>query len=73
MEPRDRELLENLSQSNNEINKLLAEHQQFEDRLNTLTKRHAVTPSEEEEMVRLKRLKLQGRDRMQSILNQYRT
>lgn len=73
MEPRDRELLENLSQSNSEINKLLAEHQQFEERLNTLAKRHAVTPSEEDEEVRLKRLKLQGRDRMQSILNQYRT
>lgn len=73
MEGRDLELLTTLSQSNEELSKLLAEHDDFEKQLNDLSKRRALTPQQETEVHRLKKLKLQGRDRIEAILAQHRT
>ena len=72
MEERDRRLLDTLRQSNEELDRLWLEHGEFEAKLGALNKRHARTPAEDQEILRLKRLKLQGRDRIEAILSQHR-
>lgn len=73
MENRDLELLSTLAQSNEELSRLLAEHDDFERQLSGLTRRRALTPQQEVEVQRIKKLKLQGRDRIEEILAQHRT
>lgn len=73
MEPKDVELLNTLSESNDEISRLMSEHADFEVQLKRLNKRRAFTPQQEAEMNRIKKLKLQGRDRIEAILAEHRT
>lgn len=73
MEAKDRELLTLLSQSNEEVSRLMSEHRAFDRKIDELNRRHAPTPAEEAEMARLKKLKLQGRDRLEEILAEHRT
>jgi len=73
VEPKDVELLNTLSESNDEISRLMSEHADFEVQLKRLNKRRAFTPQQEAEMNRIKKLKLQGRDRIEAILAEHRT
>lgn len=67
MESAEIELIHQLSQKNDELRHLYAQHQKYEGQLSRLAVRH---PSESElrEIARVKRLKLRGKDRIQAIL-----
>lgn len=73
MEARDQELLKTLSESHEELSRLLSEHDDFEKQITGLKKRRALTPAQDAEVARLKKLKLQGRDRIEEILASHRT
>ena len=72
MEPRDLELIDRLIPDDEELKVLMEEHQVLEQDLEKfLAKRH-LTPSEEVEKKRIQKLKLAGKDRIESILSTYR-
>ena len=53
-----------------ELKVLTAQHHDLEDRLNQLSTRHFLSEPEQVEEVTLKKLKLQLKDRMESIRRQ---
>lgn len=73
MEEQDRELLTVLRQSHEELDQLMLEHNAFEKQLETMGRRPALTPDDQNKVRRLKKLKLQGRDRIEQILVAHRT
>jgi hypothetical protein len=72
MEKRDIELIEKYSAVDDELKKEVEEHCKFEELLNEFNKRAYLTPEEEVEKKRIKKLKLKGRDRIEEILTRYR-
>ncbi len=72
MEKRDEELIARLLPENEELQRLMKEHREFEDRLAELNKRIYLTEEESVEKKRIQKLKLAGRDRIEQILNQHR-
>ena len=68
MTPRD-----HLLASHDEFRKLVQEHTQHSERLDSLTQKRYLTEDEKLEEVRLKKLKLRLKDQMESIEKQYRT
>jgi uncharacterized protein len=68
MTPRD-----HLLASHDEFRKLVTEHTQHSQRLESLTQKRYLTEDEKLEEVRLKKLKLRLKDQMESIEKQYRT
>jgi uncharacterized protein YdcH (DUF465 family) len=58
--------------SNEEFRKLVQEHQQHSQRLDTLTQKRYLSDDEKVEEVRLKKLKLRLKDQMECIERQYR-
>ncbi|MCX5896728.1 MAG: DUF465 domain-containing protein [Proteobacteria bacterium] len=72
MEKRDIELIEKFSVVDEELKREVAEHSRFEEILNDLNKRAYLTPEEEVEKKRIKKLKLRGRDKIEEILAKYR-
>lgn len=72
MEKRDEELIERLIPGNEELRKLVAEHQEFESQLDELKKRLYLSDEENQEKRRIQKLKLAGRDRIEQILREYR-
>ena len=72
MEKRDEELIERLIPENEELRKLVAEHQKFESQLDELKKRLYLSDEENQEKRRIQKLKLAGRDRIEQILREYR-
>ena len=72
MEKRDIELIEKFSVVDEELRKEVEEHRKFEEMLNDFNKRAYLTPEEEVEKKRIKKLKLRGRDKIEEILAKYR-
>jgi uncharacterized protein YaaN involved in tellurite resistance len=72
MEKRDIELIEKFSAVDEELKKEVEEHRRFEEMLNDFNKRAYLTPEEEVEKKRIKKLKLRGRDKIEEILTKYR-
>jgi hypothetical protein len=72
MEKRDIELIEKFSVVDEELKKEVEEHRKFEEMLNDFNKRAYLTPEEEVEKKRIKKLKLRGRDKIEEILVKYR-
>lgn len=72
MEKRDIELIEKFSVVDEELKKEVEEHRKFEEMLNDFNKRAYLTPEEEVEKKRIKKLKLRGRDKIEEILAKYR-
>jgi uncharacterized protein YdcH (DUF465 family) len=72
MEKRDIELIEKFSAVDEELKKEVEEHRKFEEMLNDFNKRAYLTPEEEVEKKRIKKLKLRGRDKIEEILTKYR-
>jgi hypothetical protein len=60
--PRDQ-----LLASHEEFQRLVQEHSQYSQRLESLTQKHYLTEDEKLEEVRLKKLKLRLKDQMQSL------
>ena len=54
-----------------EFQKLVIEHTQYQQRLETLTQKRFLTEDEQMEEVRLKKLKLRLKDQMASIEREY--
>ena len=61
-----------LMASNEEFRKLVAEHQQYSQRLESLCQKRYLSDDEKVEEVRLKKLKLRLKDQMESIERQFR-
>jgi uncharacterized protein YdcH (DUF465 family) len=58
--------------SDDTFRKLVTEHNQYDQRLGSLTQKRYLTDDEKLEEVRLKKLKLRLKDQMESIERQYR-
>lgn len=72
METKDEELINRLIPENEELQKLVKEHKEFEAQLEELNKRLYLSDEENQEKRRLQKLKLAGRDRIEQILRDYR-
>jgi uncharacterized protein len=62
---------EQLLTSHNEFQRLVQEHTQYSQRLESLTEKRYLTDDEKLEEVRLKKLKLRLKDQMQSLEMQF--
>src|SRR6058998_575883 len=69
----DASLIEQVKRDNAEFCRLLEEHEQYEQQLATYNDLRFMTSAQEVERKRLQKLKLQGKDRMLTILRQYQT
>jgi len=72
MEERDLELIRRIIDQEPELRQRLAEHEEFERRLEEFNRRPYLTSEETMEKKRLQKLKLAGRDRIEQILAKYR-
>ncbi len=72
MEKRDLDLINKYISVDDELRAFVEEHRHFEELLENYTDRAYLTPEEEAEEKQLKKLKLQGRDRIERILAKYR-
>jgi len=67
----DASIIEQVKQNNAEFCRLFEEHQQYENQLAAYNDLRFMTSEQEVERKRLQKLKLQGKDRMLAILQQY--
>lgn len=72
MEERDLELIRRVIDLEPELKQRLAEHEEFERKLEEFNRRPYLTSEETLERKRLQKLKLAGRDRIEQILAKYR-
>jgi len=72
MEKRDQELIDQLLPKNDELQKLVKEHKEFESQLGEFSKRLYLSDEENREKKRIQKLKLAGRDRIEQILKDHR-
>jgi len=63
---------EQLLTGHDEFQRLVQEHSQYSQRLESLTQKRYLTDDEKLEEVRLKKLKLRLKDQMENIERQYR-
>ena len=66
------ELRAHLMESNDEFRRLALEHSDYGKKLEGLAMRPFLTPEEQLEEVRLKKVKLRLKDQMEGILSRYR-
>lgn len=72
MEATELEVINQLTLSNDELRHLYGKHQDFERELGRLERIRYPSEAERREINRVKRLKLRGKDRIQSILVSHR-
>jgi uncharacterized protein YdcH (DUF465 family) len=60
-----------LSEENHEFRKLSEKHKKLEERIEELRKRSYLTPSEERELLELKKIKLSIKDKMEEQIRSY--
>ncbi|MGA2602085.1 MAG: DUF465 domain-containing protein [Bryobacteraceae bacterium] len=72
MENTQEDLKAHLMQTNEEFRRLADEHTQYHHELEALEAKSHLTPSEEVEEHRLKKLKLNLKDQMNQIMSRYR-
>lgn len=65
-------LIEELLPQDEELRRLVEEHQAFEKELERFSHKKYLTPAEELERKRIQKLKLAGKDKIESILSSYR-
>lgn len=68
----DEAMIARIREEDIEFRRLLDEHQQYESQLEAYTNLPHLSSEQEMERKRLQKLKLQGKDRMLVILQQYR-
>ena len=66
------EIKTHLMQTSEEFRRLAAEHAEYDQQIEALEAKHAVTSDDEIEEHRLKKLKLAAKDRMMEMLGQYK-
>jgi uncharacterized protein YdcH (DUF465 family) len=69
----DEALIERVQKENDEFCQLLEAHQAYEEQLAAYESLSYLSEAQELERKSLQKLKLQGKDRMMEILNQYQT
>jgi uncharacterized protein YdcH (DUF465 family) len=72
MEQKDQALIQKLCEENPRFRLLYEEHVLFEKQLRALDDRVYLTPEEEMDRRRMQKLKLAGKDEMETILRDYR-
>jgi uncharacterized protein YdcH (DUF465 family) len=72
MEAHEIELINQLAPAHDELRHLVQRHRGYEDRLAELEGVHRPSSAERQEITKLKRLKLRGKDRIQQILAAHR-
>jgi uncharacterized protein len=72
MNDRDRTLVADLCSRDIELKRLVDEHDEIEQKLDSLGKLVYLTPEESVEQRNLKKRKLAGRDRIEQILDEHR-
>jgi hypothetical protein len=72
MEKQDLELIKKYSTSDQVLANLYDEHLDFEKELEAIENKSYLTPEDEGTLRELKKKKLMGRDKMESILRKYR-
>lgn len=72
MDQQDLELIQRHKEENKKLEALYAEHLDFERQLEKFNSKPYLTPMEEVERKTLQKRKLQGKDLIESILQQYR-
>ena len=65
------EIMKALEKENDEYKKLGIEHQELKGKVDAFKKKH-LSPEEETEINRLKKLKLQKKDRMAELVREYK-
>ncbi len=66
------ELRAHLIETSEEYRRLASQHSEYGKKLEELASRHYLTPEEEVEEVRLKKLKLRLKDQMEDMLSRHR-
>jgi len=72
MDEKDRILIDKHIERDEELKKQVLEHRLFEKQLEELEGKHFLTADEELQQKKIKKLKLAGRDKIESILKKYR-
>ncbi len=72
MEERDEALINKLINHDETLRKYWEEHLELKKRVEEYNKRVYLTPEEELEKKRLKKIKLRGKDKIEAILAEYR-
>jgi uncharacterized protein len=72
MEQHELELIEKYRNTDDELKDLWEQHLLYERDLERIEGKPYLTPSEELEMKRIKKMKLAGKTRMQAILDRYK-
>ena len=62
-----------LLETNEEFRQLVSKHQQLDNRLHELTRKHYLSTAEQFEEVTIKKRKLQLKDKMEVILREHRS
>ncbi|MEW6116921.1 MAG: DUF465 domain-containing protein [Nitrospirota bacterium] len=68
----DEEIVEALKRENEEFRRVYQEHRELDTRLAEYNKKHYLSPDEEIEMHRLKKEKLQKKDKIAEMIRDYR-
>jgi hypothetical protein len=71
MEQHELDLINKLAPENEELKELWEKHQEYERLLEKLASKPFLTPQDEQEIKRIKKIKLSGKTRMQQILDTY--
>ena len=72
MAENDMDLIQRLSEENPRFRKLHEQHLLFEKQLQDLDERNYLTPEEDLERKKIQKLKLAGKDEMETILREFR-
>lgn len=73
MEKRDQEIIQKYVAADPELKKCMEEHEAYERKLEEWNRRVYLSPEEEMERKKVQKLKLAGRDRIETILAKYRS
>ena len=72
MEKRDEKLIARLIKDSKALREYMGQHQEYEEQLEEYNKRIYLTTEESLERKRIQKLKLAGRDKIESILAEHR-
>lgn len=72
MEEKEMDQIQSLAAQDQELARLWREHLELESKIDSLGERRYLSPEEEVEIKRLKKIKLAGRDRIEDILADHR-
>lgn len=72
MEQYELELIAKYGKQDHELNRLWEQHLEYERQVEKLEKKPNLTPQEDSELKRIKKMKLAGKTKIQQLLEKYR-